>query len=99
HAFLWQDGRMSDLGTLPGFQTSTAEGINASGHVVGYAWNSRGDSRPFLWTAEGMKDLNELIDPASDWVLETAWDINNHGQIVGHGTAAGMPRAYLLTPE
>src|SRR6516165_10382619 len=42
HAFLWEKSEMRDLGGLPGFQTSTAEGINASGHVVGYAWKSCG---------------------------------------------------------
>ena len=35
HAFLWEDGRMTDLGTLPG--GGEAHGINARGQVVGHS--------------------------------------------------------------
>jgi probable HAF family extracellular repeat protein len=37
HAFLWEDGRMKDLGTLgpPATTSSRAQGINNAGQVVG----------------------------------------------------------------
>jgi hypothetical protein len=45
-----------------------------------------------------MKDLNDLIDPDSGWVLTSAAAINNAGQIVGRGVHNGQPRTFLLKP-
>ena len=46
-----------------------------------------------------MLDLNDLIDPASGWVLTDVRDINNHGQIVGYGTSPqGHTHGFPLTP-
>ena len=97
HAFLWDAATGATvLGTLPGMQNSSAEGINDLGQVVGSSGN-----RAFLWDAEnGMRDLNDLIDPALGWVLGSAAAINNSGQIVGSGRAPdGRGRAFLLTPQ
>ena len=35
HAFVWQNGTMQDLGTLPGQQYTSANGLNDAGQVVG----------------------------------------------------------------
>ena len=35
HAFLWQDGVMTDLGVLPGKEDSGASAINNLGQIVG----------------------------------------------------------------
>jgi hypothetical protein len=47
-----------------------------------------------------MIDLNTRIDPASGWVLNAAFGINNAGAIVGQGTYRDQvdPRAFKLTP-
>jgi probable HAF family extracellular repeat protein len=45
-----------------------------------------------------MADLNTLIPSGSGWVLSWAFDINNHGQIVGYGLVNDKFRAFLLTP-
>ena len=45
-----------------------------------------------------MKDLNTLISSRLGWVLNTAVDINNGGQIIGSGTLTGQVRGFLLTP-
>ena len=43
-------------------------------------------------------DLNRLIDPASDWVLEDATAVNDNGSIVGWGeTPSTKSHAFLLT--
>ena len=40
HATLWDDGIVTDLGTLPGFDSTDATGINDSGEVVGIAFST-----------------------------------------------------------
>lgn len=115
-AFLWTPstpngnaGSMIDLGDLPGgLDRSEATAISGSGHVVGWSDGSTG-MRAFLWTsAEGMLDLNALLDPSgAEWVvLEQAQGINDVGQIAGFGLfdpdgpgdAAAVRRGFLLTP-
>jgi probable HAF family extracellular repeat protein len=85
HAWLWDStNRMQDLGTL-GQESSGANGINESGHVVGASnlagADRRHDTRPFLWdSASGMQNLGtpDGYDEAS------AYDINDAGQVVGN---------------
>jgi probable HAF family extracellular repeat protein len=89
---------MTDLGTLGG-NTSVAYGINDSGHVVGYSLTAGYASRAFLYDADGMTDLNTLIPPGSGWTLLQAADINELGQIVGHGMIGGQKHACLLKPD
>ena len=56
--------------------------------------------RPFIWTERsGMRDLNTLVRGNSKWVLQTATDINDWGQIVGTGTLKGKTHGFLLTPR
>jgi probable HAF family extracellular repeat protein len=52
----------------------------------------------FLYDHGSMADLSSLIPRDSGWDLESAFDINSEGQIVGYGRLNGVFRAYLLTP-
>ncbi len=90
---LYANGTVVDLGTLGG-GNSYANAINNAGQIVGTS-----GGRAFLWQAGTLLDLNDLlVDPNSGWVLQQAADINESGQIVGHGLHNGQTRAFILTP-
>jgi probable HAF family extracellular repeat protein len=80
HAFLWNktDG-MQNLGTINGFSTSRAFGINDRGQVVGYFMYGKLQSHFFLWENGVMRDLG----------LGEAYSINNIGQVVGRAGLNG----------
>jgi probable HAF family extracellular repeat protein len=96
-AFIWRNGSMTDLGTIGGLSHSPAS-INNYAQVVGISTIAPGQTTAFLWEDSIMTDLNSLIDSSSGWILRSANDINNLGQIVGWGTHNGNARAFLLTP-
>jgi probable HAF family extracellular repeat protein len=89
HAVLWQDGVMTDLGTLGG-DFSVAEAINQRGEIVGIGYTADGRYHAFLWRSGAMTDLGpEGLDSRS-------MRINNHGQaIVNAVTESAGVRAYL----
>lgn len=85
HAFLWKgSGTPIDLGTLGG-NDSTANAINDSAEVVGWAKTASGNAYAFYWTeAGGMTNLGTLGGTDS-----SANDISNAGVIVGNSRITG----------
>jgi probable HAF family extracellular repeat protein len=83
HAFLWQKGKMTDLGTLGG-KESEAVAINEQSQVVGWAETRKGERHAFLWQKGRMTDLGTLGGKTSEAIA-----VNNRGQILGE--------AYLRT--
>jgi probable HAF family extracellular repeat protein len=69
-----------DLGA---FKTqSSAMAINNRGQVTGWCMNSSNDRHAFFWDAStGMRDLGAFSDSYQNY--SDAWDINDHGQVVG----------------
>jgi probable HAF family extracellular repeat protein len=100
HAFLWSEGGLTDLGTLPGDFVSWAATINNSGQAVGASFDASGNARAVVWENGAMADLNTLIPPGSPWLLWEALGNNDRGQIVGpaFNTTSGEFQGYLLTP-
>jgi len=77
--FLWEDGKMIDLGTLGGV-CGFGNGLNNRGEVVGQS-DLSGDLyfHPFLWTKSGgMRDLGTL---GGDYA-SASW-LNDAGEVVG----------------
>ncbi|MGI8745370.1 MAG: HAF repeat-containing protein [Bryobacteraceae bacterium] len=92
HAFVDNNGILTDLGTLGG-GNSYAYDINDGGAVVGYS-----GADAFLYRGGNLSDLNSLIGSTSGWQLQQAYGINNAGQIVGSGRYQGQSHAFVLDP-
>jgi probable HAF family extracellular repeat protein len=88
HGFLWEDGAMTDLGSLGDW--SEAWGINGRGQIVGYTDSPLG-GQACVWENGSIQPLGWLGPPG--WSIAVA--INNAGTVVGwSSTAAGPEHAY-----
>lgn len=90
HSFLWQQGTMTDLGTLGG-DNSAAYWMNEIGEVVGVADLPGSKAHDgFLWKNGVMTDLGNF------GLSSVAFEINSKGQVVGHSRLIdGIPHAFL----
>lgn len=79
HAFLWKDGTMADLGTLPGHNISIAYDINDRGQIVGFSGGPGVQGRAVLWKRGAIVDLGLPQDAGGC----EARAINTHGEIAG----------------
>ena len=78
HPFLWERGRMEDIGSLGG-TFSEGYGLNDHGEVVGFSLLD-GDAieHPFLWRHGILTDLGTFGGNNGE-----AWEINDSGNIAG----------------
>lgn len=105
-AFQWQNGKMTQLASLPGSVTSPGNGtqaiaVNDLGVIVGSCVTSTGVTHAVIWSNGKITDLNTLI-PQTGVTLTRATGINRSGQIViEQQTDLDGPttRAFLLTPK
>jgi probable HAF family extracellular repeat protein len=100
-AVLWQNGAITNLGTLPGDFLSMSQDINAQGQVVGLSCDANFNCRAFLWDHGVMMDLNSLISPDSPLYLYQAEGINDRGEIAGSAVLKSNPNeapAFLAIP-
>ena len=88
---MWEEGRFTDLGRLPGRPDSQAVAINERGQVIGNA----GD-RAFVWKNGTLYDLGTL----SGGNDSSAVAINEKGQVAGYSTTKdGQRHAVLWSPR
>jgi probable HAF family extracellular repeat protein len=98
-AFLYSEGQMTDLDTLPGARSSIATDINDAGQVVGNSSTADEIGAGFLYSDGQMKDLNSLIAAGSGWYVTAARAINNKGQIAAEGRMDGQGQQHVLLLE
>ncbi len=101
-AFVWKNGRMENLGALPGGSNSKAYAVNNRGHIAGLA--ERGEAcdifatstHAFLFTNGVMGDVN-----AGNGCISIGYSVNDHDQVVGMYFKPGeyVFRAFLFNPE
>jgi subtilisin-like proprotein convertase family protein len=110
NGFLYEnsDGLITDLGSL-GNRGSYAWGINDNDVVVGQYENGHpvsgkeGDQYAFVWENGTMYDLLDQVSDRTFWLLFSANDVNEHGEIVGNGRAGkrndSQEHGFLARPE
>lgn len=89
-AFLWRNGRLTDLGRCGGYSTAVA--INRRGDVVGSCGLRRAGKpdHAYLWRNGRAIDLGTL-----GWTSSEAVAINDRGAIVGNRFVGNEERAFL----
>jgi probable HAF family extracellular repeat protein len=104
---LWQNGGITDLGTLPeGGYESFASAVNSRGQAVGFALNTIPDpfslagpgffptqTRAFLWQNGAMQDLGTLGGSGA-----FAYFVNEGGQIAGQSYTNSTPNPVTGIP-
>jgi len=104
HAFLWQNGGITDLGTLGGAygmqSVDSARAINNSGQVVGVAHGADGVGHAFIWRNGLMSPLGELpgVSNLVGYNASLANAINSNGQAAGYASAPAGPGSWRQYP-
>lgn len=94
HAFIWQDGEMTDLAPMLVGNFSAAIAINDQGQILLKSATPAGE-HTFLYNNGQLADLENF---GSNYAVAT--DLNNNGQIAGWlATDSGTIRAFLATPR
>lgn len=92
HPFLWEKGKMRDLGTIGGTAVYLVNNLNNRGQVVG-GMNVAGDQsfHPFLWDGVALRDLGTFGGDfgSADW-------INEAGDVVGWALITGNQASHAF---
>jgi probable HAF family extracellular repeat protein len=83
-AFLWVDGKRTDLGALPGGSNSRAADINNAGEIAGDADAPGAGARAVAWRNGRLREL-----PTLGGLSCAAFAINNKGAIAGEAQLPG----------
>lgn len=98
----WINGEPDYLPLISNKGEGAANGINASGQIVGWTKRVKSDAGiqvAVLWNGDEVIDLNKRIPAGSDFHLTSAMAINDAGQIAVEAVGGdGHRHALLLTP-
>ena len=92
HGFLWQAGRVIDIGISPGASSTHPTAINNNQQIVGDNWYLQKEpkldltKRAFSWSAGNFTEL-PLLDGYQNCL---ALDVSDAGLIVGHCDGEGL---------
>jgi probable HAF family extracellular repeat protein len=81
HGFFWENGQLTDIGTLGGTVISPSA-MNEKGVIVGQSTVASGEFHAFFWRRGLMTDLGPLPG-FGDTTCIGAFGINSHDQVVG----------------
>lgn len=96
-AVLWEpDGRVRDLGVLPGGAYSVARRLNNHGQVVGLSHTASGQDHATLWDVSGPAPVITDIGTLGG-LRSFAQDVNDAGVVVGSSDAERGSRAFTWT--
>ena len=90
HGFVWRNGKMADLGVLPGADFSSAQDINDRGEIAGVSGITGGARSAVLWSNGRMRPLGTL--PGGKVSIGLA--INAGGTVVGVSQSSDGNRAF-----
>jgi probable HAF family extracellular repeat protein len=80
HPFLWENGKMKDLGTIGGTQVPDLDGLNERGQVIGeMTLADEQKSHPFLWDGKKIIDLGTFGGDRGN-----ANALNDAGEVTGY---------------
>ena len=98
--FLRKQGKLLPVHLSPDV-ASQPLAINDCDVIVGEFGAASDFYHAFVWDEKlGFRDLNGLVDSASGWILASAVDINDRGEIIGTGAYGGDDDAgFLLVPS
>lgn len=100
-SILWKNGKMIDLGKLPGDCSSEALSINSQSQIIGNSSpDCNSDGVGVLWEdGSAPIELNTLVIPASNVNVTFPVNINDRGEIVAHSVLPnGDVHAVVLIP-
>jgi len=81
-AFIFSDGKMSDVGTAIGGNSNYGYAVNNSGQIAGWI-NAKGAQQAFLYSA------GKVTNPVKG-ATGVAYDVNEQGQVVGYSSIGGF---------
>jgi len=85
HAFLWEKGVITDLGS----ELMWADDVNARGQVVGGGYPPEGSAHGYLWE-NGVTTVLPTLGGSTNWVHA----ISDRGEVVGTSTLSGSIGPY-----